>query len=54
VCDAEYSSVRSNYPTPQCRVLLEKLTVAQIVKTSPHFVEPEGILPGSHEVEGNV
>ena len=30
------------------RVLLEKLTGSQLVKKSPHFMEPEGSLPHSH------
>jgi len=33
--------------TPCSRVLLEKLTVFQLVKKSPHFMEPEGSLPHS-------
>jgi hypothetical protein len=32
---------------PRGIVLLEKLTVAQQVKKSPSFMEPEGSLPGS-------
>jgi hypothetical protein len=31
--------------TPWSRVLLEKLTGSQLVKNSPHVVQPEGTLP---------
>ena len=33
--------------TPWCRVLLEQLTVLQLVKKFPHFTELEGSLPHS-------
>jgi hypothetical protein len=37
----------SNQLTLRSRVLPEKLTVPQLVKISPHFMEPEGSLPCS-------
>jgi hypothetical protein len=33
--------------TPHSTVLLDKLTGLQLVKESPHFMEPEGSLPHS-------
>jgi hypothetical protein len=35
--------------TPLSRVLLEKLTVTELVKKFPSFLEPEGSLPCSQE-----
>jgi hypothetical protein len=35
--------------TPWSRVLPEKLTCHQLVKKSPHFIEPKGSLPHSQE-----
>jgi hypothetical protein len=35
--------------TPSNRVLLQKLTVVQLVNNSPRFTEPEGSLPCSYE-----
>jgi hypothetical protein len=35
--------------TPWSRGFLEKLTVSQLVKKFPHFMEPEGSLPHSQE-----
>jgi len=31
--------------TPWSRVLIEKMTVSQLIKNSPNFMEPEGLLP---------
>ena len=39
----------TNQLTPWSRVLLEKLTVPQLVKNSLHFMEPEGSSPHSQE-----
>jgi hypothetical protein len=35
--------------TPTCRVLLEKLTVTQLVKKFPTFIKPESSLPCSQQ-----
>jgi hypothetical protein len=37
------------WQTPKSRIVLEKLTVPQLVKNSPHFMEFEGSLPCLHE-----
>jgi len=38
-----------NFPTPQNSFFPEKLTGPQLVKKPPHFAEPEGSLPHSHQ-----
>jgi hypothetical protein len=38
-----------NWPTPWSRVLPKMLVVAQIVKKTSSFMEPEGSLPYSQE-----
>jgi hypothetical protein len=35
--------------TPWSRILLEKLTILKLVKKSPNFMKPEGLLPHSQE-----
>jgi hypothetical protein len=37
-------NTNSNYPTPNSRILLEKLIVAQLVNKFPHFMASEGTL----------
>jgi len=43
----EYGEVEEYLLTPWCRVLLENLTGLQLLKISPHFMEPERSLPHS-------
>jgi hypothetical protein len=41
--------IRTSGTTVWSRVILDKLIVAQVVKNSPPFMEPEGLLPCSLE-----
>jgi hypothetical protein len=44
-----YIGYRNNELTPWSRILLQKLTVAQLVEKFPAFMEPESSLPCSQQ-----